>query len=365
MITYGLFLYIALPIAVIFLATGVETAGIGACSESVYLTKRVVRNRILAAGIFILLSAVSVCRIAVGNDYWVYRDNFNLIAQDRYVSYEIGFRYVVKFLQYFLDYDKYLPIFGFFSLITVFLMVKAIYDQSSWFAYSVFLFMTAGYYFGSLNNVRYYLALAAAMYSMKYVLEKDYVKFMTVILCAALFHKSVLIVIPLYLLATVNWNWVGHLFISTFVASLIFVPGFYRKIIFTFYPFYEGSMFDTGQTSILNIAKAAAIFVFALIYRKKIAEDPKLKFGFYLNLFALLLYTFCSFMPEISRIGFYLNVSNVFFIPALLKTIEDKKTRTIWTVLISIAFTVFFALFLRSAYNTDIRILPYYNWIFQ
>ena len=124
-------------------------------------------------------------------------------------------------------------------------------------------------------------------------------------------------------------------------------------------------MFDTGQTSILNIAKAAAIFVFALIYRKKIAEDPKLKFGFYLNLFALLLYTFCSFMPEISRIGFYLNVSNVFFIPALLKTIEDKKTRTVWTVLISIAFTVFFALFLRSAYNTDIRILPYYNWIFQ
>ena len=69
MITYGLFLYIALTIAVIFLATGVETAGICSRSEGVYLTKRVVRNRILAAGIFILLSAVSVCRIAVGNDY--------------------------------------------------------------------------------------------------------------------------------------------------------------------------------------------------------------------------------------------------------------------------------------------------------
>ena len=365
MITYGLFLYIALTAAVIFISLGVETAGVGVQSRNVYLDRRTLRNRILAAAVFILLSAVSVCRIAVGNDYWVYRDNFNLIAQDRYVSYEPGFRYVVKFIQFFLDYDNYLPIFAFFSLVTVFLMVKAIYDQSDWFVYSIFLFMTAGYYFGSLNNVRYYLAMAAAMFSMKYVLQKDFIKFFAVIAFAALFHKSVLIVIPLYLLATVNWNRVGHLIISIFCASLLFLPGLYRRIIFFFYPFYEGSMFDTGQTSIINIAKAAAIFVFALIYRKKIAEDSKLKFGFYLNLFALLLYVFCSFIPEISRIGFYLNVSNVFFIPSLLKKIENKKIRTIWTVLISLAFLMQFALFLRSAYNTDIRILPYYNWIFQ
>ncbi len=365
MITYGLFLYIALTAAVVFISMGVDTAGAFVCPERTYLTKRELRNKVLASGVFILLSAVSVCRIAVGNDYWVYRDNFNLIAQDRYVSYEPGFRYIVKILQYFLEYDNYLPIFAFFSLITLFLMVKAIYDQSDWFVYSVFLFMTAGYYFGSLNNVRYYLALAAAMFSMKYVLEKDYIKFFAIIGCAALFHKSVLIVIPLYLLATVNWNWLGHFIISVFCASLLFLPGLYRKIIFFFYPFYEGSMFDTGQTSLINIAKAAAIFVFALIYRKKVAADKKLKFGFYCNLFALLLYVFCSFMPEISRIGFYLNVSNIFFIPALLKSIEDKKTRKVWSVLIGLAFAVLFIMFLRSAYNTDVRILPYYNWIFQ
>ena len=365
MITYGLFLYIALTAAVVFISMGVDTVSGRLLSGETYLAKRVLRNRILAAGVFILLSGVSVCRIAVGNDYWVYRDNFNLIAQGRYVSYEPGFRYIVKILQYFLDYDNYLPIFAFFSLITVFLMVKAIYDQSDWFVYSIFLFMTAGYYFGSLNNVRYYLALAAAMFSMKYVLQKDYIKFFAVIGAAALFHKSVLIVIPLYLLATVNWNWIGHFIISVFCASLIFLPGLYRKIIFFFYPFYEGSMFDTGETSLINIAKAAAIFIFALIYRKKIADDRKLKFGFYLNLFALLLYVFCSFIPEISRIGFYMNVSNVFFIPALLKKIENKKVRTIWIVLISLAFILQFALFLRSAYNTDIRVLPYYNWIFQ
>ena len=70
-------------------------------------------------------------------------------------------------------------------------------------------------------------------------------------------------------------------------------------------------------------------------------------------------------MPEISRIGFYLNITNIFFIPSLLMRIEDKKTRNIWTAVICFAFLAFFVLFLKSAYNTDIRILPYYNWIFQ
>ena len=222
MITYGLFLYLILTASVVFIGSGIDTVrGRAADLTTPYTSGLTVRNRILAASVYVLLSGVSLCRIAVGNDYWVYRDNFNLIAQDRYVSYEPGFRYIVKILQWFLRYDDYLPIFAFFSLITVALMVKGIYDQSEWFVFSLFIFMTAGYYFGSLNNVRYYLALSAAMYSIKYVLKKDYIAFFAVIIAAAFFHKSVLIVIPLYLLATVNWNWVGHFLISLFSASLI------------------------------------------------------------------------------------------------------------------------------------------------
>ena len=366
MITYGLFLYLILTAAVIFLSAGVITAGIsGERTTSTYTSRIGARNRVLVSAVFVLLTGVSVCRIAVGNDYWVYRDNFNLIAQDRHVAYEPGFRYIVRFLQLFLRYDNYLPIFAFFSIITVLLMVKAVYDISDSFVFSMFLLLTAGYYFGSLNNVRYYLALAAAMYSIKFLLKKEYLKFVGVIAVAALFHKSVLIVIPLYLLATVNWNFIGHFAISLFCATLIFLPGLYRKIIFTFYPFYEGSMFDTGQTSITSIAKAAAIFVFALIYRKIIAKDRILKFGFYCNLWALLLYVFCSFVPEISRIGFYLNVTNIFFIPRLIGSIGDEKKKKIWTILICIAFIGYFAFFLKSAYAIDSRILPYYNWIFQ
>ena len=61
-----------------------------------FTERRQARNRIAVFAIFCLMTGVSACRIAVGNDYWVYRDNFKLIAQGRYVSYEPGFNLIVK-----------------------------------------------------------------------------------------------------------------------------------------------------------------------------------------------------------------------------------------------------------------------------
>ena len=73
-----------------------------------------VRNLVAEFAIYCLLAGVSACRIAVGNDYWVYRENFKIIAQNRHVASEIGFNYVVKALTAIFGYDHYLPIFGFF-----------------------------------------------------------------------------------------------------------------------------------------------------------------------------------------------------------------------------------------------------------
>ncbi len=338
------------------------------------VTRQQAWNKGLIIMVFILLFGVSACRIAVGNDYWVYRADFLLIEQNRHVAFEPGFIFVVKVLQAILNHDQYLPIFAFFAFFTVLFFVRALEDQSEWFGYSIFLLMTAGYYFSSLNSVRYYLVLAIALYSMKYVLDGRYVHFILLICVAALFHKSVLVVIPLYLLANVKWKRIHLILPVIFCISLVALPGVYRKIIFTFYPYYEGSMFDTGATSLTNIAKGVAVLIMGLIYYRSIIAEGKdtdakasarLRFYFNCNFFALLLYVFASFIPEISRIGYYLNITHILFLPALLVRIKDRKQRIFWTAAITLAFLAYFALFLRSAYSIDIRILPYRNWIFQ
>jgi len=355
-VTVGLAYFVNLP-----LARASRTENMGK-----FHTRQQCFNSVLVCSIFFLLFAVSACRIAVGNDYWVYRSDFLLIQQNRHVSFEPGFVLVVKLLQSMLNYDQYLPIFGFFSFFTVLFFVRGLYDQSEQFCYSLYLLLTAGYYFSSLNSVRYYLVLSIALFAAKYVIENDWLKFILWIAVAACFHKSVLIVIPLYFLASRNWKKKHMVLLALGCASLVLFQDFYRKIIFYFYPFYEGSMFDTGETSLTNIARCGAVLIFSLIYYKKaIQNDVKNRFYFYCNLGALVLYVFGSFIPEISRIGYYLNVTNIFLIPGILTKIEDAKQRRFWTVMIALAFLAYFALFLRSCYSTDVRILPYRNWIFQ
>lgn len=327
-------------------------------------------NRVAVFAIYCLMAGVSACRIAVGNDYWVYRENFKLISQGRKVSSEIGFNYIVKWIQQLFGYDKYLPVFAFFSLLTVFFFVKALHDQGSYFAFSVYLLMTGGYYFNSLNSVRYYFALAVALFSMKYVLRGEYGKFILLIMAGAMFHKSILLVLPVYLVARFlaaarlkKWHYVLG---TIFLVTLIFGQRFYRQIIFYFYPFYENSVFDNGRLSYVNILKCVCVLLLGLIcYRESLRDDLQNRFYFFLNLFGLVAYCCGSFIPEVSRVGYYMIISQVFLLPRLLAGMEKKWLRQLACVGVAGAFGIYFAFMLKGMYAVDIRLLPYLNWIFN
>lgn len=332
--------------------------------------RRQARNAVAEFAIFCLLTGVSACRIAVGNDYWVYRDNFNLIAQNRHVSSEFGFNYIVKWIQQLFGYDKYLPVFAFFSILTVFFMVRALHDQAENFAFSLFLLMASGYYFNSLNSVRYYLALAMALHAMKYVLRGEYLKFILWIGAGAVFHKTILLVIPVYLAARYlagvrlrGWHYcVGVLL----VISLIFGQDVYRAILFKIYPFYENSAFDNGQLSYVNIGKCLCVLALCLIcYKQSIRDNLTNRFYFFLNLAGLAAFCCGSFVPEVSRVGHYMIVSQVFLLPGVLSDMKEGWFKKLCYVGVAGAFLLYFVMLLKGMYAVDVRLLPYLNWIFN
>lgn len=357
--------------------------------------RRQARNTVAEFAIYALLSGVSACRIAVGNDYWVYRDNFKLIAQDRHVSSESGFNLIVRGMVELFGYDNYLPIFGLFSLVTVFFFVKALHDQGENYAFSLFLLLTGGYYFQSLNSVRYYLALAMALFSMRYVLRGEYGKFVLWIIVGALFHKSILLVIPVYLaarfLASVKLKLWHYAMGAALILSLVFGQDIYRKIIFFFYPYYENSIFDNGELSYVNIGKclgalalSAVSYKTALMERRKTEEVPeestearagnlmgnhaetlRLRFYFFLNLAGFVVYCCGSFIPEVSRVGYYLIISQVFLLPGLLERMKKGWLRNLCTTGVIGAFSLYFVILLKQMYAVDVRLLPYLNWIFD
>lgn len=347
------------------------------------ITRQQMCNRVCLSAVFVILSALSACRLNVGNDYARYVEFMHLVNCDAYVPTEIGFNLLVKLLYGLSGFENYLLVFAVYAFVTVGIFLLAMYEQSEDFPLTFFLFMALGYYFQTFSTVRYYLALALALYSMKFVLRGQWGRFLVLILLGSAFHKSLLVVIPLYFLATLPWKkWqlaVGALFCTTF----LFCQDFYLKLVVLLYPTYEDTEYLEGGTSYINILRCTAVLVFAgIVYwqerrlrgKAEISkEDAEVRDGlaaaehfyFYLNLGALVLYVFCSFLPIISRIGYYLTISHLFYLPLLLGRLRDGRWRSVFRVGILLAAILYFMIYMSRAGNDGTLILPYKTFLFH
>lgn len=358
------------------------------CNQPVTQPYRITRqqmcNRICLLAIFLILFALSACRLNVGNDYAKYVEFMHLVNCDSYVPTEIGFNLLVKLIYGLSGYENYLLVFAVYAFVTVLVFLLAIYEQSDEFPLSFFLFMALGYYFQTFSTVRYYLALAIALYSMKFVLRKQWGRFLALVLLGSAFHKSLLVVIPLYFLASRRWKKWQLGLAALFCTTFLFLQDFYLKIVVFLYPTYEDTEYLEGGTSYINILRCAAVLIFAGVVLwmqrrqseinvaededrqvRSDLEDDRLRFYFYLNLGALVLYVFCSFLPIISRIGYYLTVSQILFLPMLLQQIPDKKWRRLFRVGVILAAVLYFMMYLSRADNDGVLILPYQSFFFH
>lgn len=356
-------LYVALAAGTVLLACLVNNHMVRQVNT---VSRQQLLNGISLLAIFTALFAVSACRLNVGNDYAKYVEFMHLVNCNAYVPTEFGFNAVVRAIFAISGYENYLLVFAFFSFTTVAVFLTAIYKQSDSFAFSFFLFMAFGLYFQSFNTVRYYLALALALYAIPYVLRKEWVKFVLLVLLGATLHKSLLVVLPLYFLASLAWKKWQLVLIALFCSTFFFLQDFYLKVVVWLYPTYEDTEYLEGGTSYVNILRCLGVLILALIcYKQTVKGNKRNEFYFYCNLGALVLYVCCSFLPIISRIGYYLTITHIFFIPALLGGIEDKKQKRFFTGAVIAAALLYFVLFMLRAHQPGLRILPYETFMFH
>ncbi|MDE7286393.1 MAG: EpsG family protein, partial [Lachnospiraceae bacterium] len=229
-------LYIMVAVLTVFLGLMVDNH----CKrQSNIVSRQQILNGLCLVSVFLLLFGVAACRLNVGNDYAKYVEFMHLVNCDAFVPTEFGFNWVVKVLYGISGYENYLLVFAFFAFFTILLFLIAIYRQADSFAFSFFLFMAFGYYFQSFNTVRYYLALAIAVAAIPYVLRREWVKFIFLVLLGATLHKSVLVVLPLYVLASWSWKKWQLAIAAVFCSTFFFMQDFYLKAVIFLYPTYE------------------------------------------------------------------------------------------------------------------------------
>lgn len=365
--------YLFIAAATCMLARRIQPLAVG---ETAWIngrrTRKSYRNKVCIMGIFAVLFLMLALRFDIGNDYRQYTQTAHEAYVGGYVVTEAGFNWLVKLLYLAAGGEYYELVFAVFAFVTLVFFLKAFVRQSVDFYQTFFLFMTLGLYFQTFNTVRYYLALSIALFSMKYVLEKDFLKFIFWIAIAALFHKSVLLVLPVYWAAAFPWKrW--HVVTGVLVSAACYIgKGAVMKLALALYPSYKNTVYletEFNLTSVLRVLAVLALYVWFAAYTGSGIREKcwYREFRFYgqLNLLALAAGTFFSFLPVVTRIAYYFGISQLFLIPLVLNNIGEERMRKRVTGIVFAACIGYFLLFLLQAHQDGVGLLPYKSWLFE
>lgn len=363
-------LYTAVAVITIMLAYFVDNKPVATAYGT---TRRQALSGACLVTIFVILFALSALRHDVGNDYKTYVVTCHEAFVNGYVVTEPGFNLLIKILYTLAGWENYLLVFAVFAFATIYLYLKVAYDQSDNFALTFFLFMTLGMYFRTFNTVRYYFVLAVALYSLRYVVNKNYIRFVLLICAAAFMHKSVLVVIPIYMAAVyVSKKW-HYAVLGMCGLAFLSAKDLIMKVALILYPSYKDTPFINSDIGILsgwldnasNIARCGLVLLLCMLFYKGAIEGNRAaKVYFNLNIFAIMLYIFGVYLPLLSRFTYYLMSPQILLVPCVIRSIKETKTKKIVTGMVIVFGIVYFGLFLQTAYGDGLRILPYRSWIF-
>lgn len=313
---------------------------------SVYLLERRY-NKILLMIFSLWLILFAGVRDNVGIDFNVYKDHYLMFPDIEALNirrFEIGFESLISLLKMIgLDYQA---MFFVVAFITIYLFAKfyALYSKSPILSLILF-FLVPLYYLTSLNTIRQFLAVAIFAISIKYILSRSIIKYITLILIATLFHRTALFMIPVYFIGqykpsiklyiTLTALYIFSLHMLENIIRIIGLPAIYLDPLFL----NEG----------LDVKAYIYLGLFIIIFMfKDLLIRQKYYHGLFINM--LFISTLILFTPLITELpsGPILRVTSYFTIvlPILLANllllIKEKHLKWTYLLLLILSSSLYF-----------------------
>lgn len=122
-------------------------------------------------------------------------------------------------------YDNYAVLLLLVALIVCIGTLGGIHLVSQHELVSLFVFITLGLYTFSFNAERQGIAVAIYCLAIPYLIKRDFLRYTLVVAVAALFHKTIVVALPLYFLFTMRFSFKSILLIVVGVGLLTaFMP---------------------------------------------------------------------------------------------------------------------------------------------
>lgn len=316
-------------------------------------------------GIFTLLLCVSGFRYNVGADYMSYYSNYNYYKNSEFdllTENEIGIRIIAHISKYLLDIPETMIFLC--SFITILFFLKCIKSTSDDIVLSVFLYVFLGMFIGSFNAIRQYLGVAIVFWGIRYVLNKEFIKWCLCIIMAFLCHTSALFVLPIYFLVRIKSKKKFFL-----IAVLISVVAYFSydklfAMIDIMKGYDSGSVADriyaTNSVSIFRVLMSWVPFVLCCFPKNILDEKLPEKDQILINYTFLIacLQTVSMNSTYLARFCTYTTAVNIITIPCILKH-QSKNNHKVLYWLLLIIYLLYWTAEATGPYVVN------YQWIFS
>lgn len=235
------------------------------------------------------------------------------------------------------------------AFITQLLYFKFFLKYRSLLELQVFMYISSGYYFVTMNGIRQSLAAGIIMIGTKYIINGNFKKFFIVILLSSIFHQSALIMIPIYFIARMK-PWSKKIFIMiglAVVGTLLFyelLPILERILQGTNYEHYI-KVFQEGTEQGANILRVlvAAVPLVLVYIRRDYLEDTNYN-KIFINM-SVINFVFMIFSLQtwiFARFTMYFNMFNFILLPSVISSWKPNKEKRLLYILFIIFYLLFF-----------------------
>ncbi|PAV31089.1 hypothetical protein CIL05_00055 [Virgibacillus profundi] len=294
--------------------------------------------------------------------------NFNAIEDFLTSEIDFGYRVFLEFMTIFTDdFNMYLLIF---AILTFALFGIIIYKYSKSIFLSYILFIGLGFFDHSFNIARQTLSIIIVLYSFKFIISRNFLKFLIVVCIAIVFHTAAFIFLPAYFIAQMKWS-KTKIIIITIICTLISI--FSKQIgkLLTFI-YYDDAEAMINQYESAGSIGGLAVFIIVLLFiglfiRNPIKHDDfQNRALFNIMVISLLIQLMSSFSYLFSRLNLFYLVFVIYYIPYLLYILDKGpikfKTKELIVVRLIAKFIITLVLILYYLNLIKINgpgILPY------
>lgn len=311
---------------------------------------------------FILVLFAGFRNRSVGTDtgnYVGWLDRINSVDDVLTSSSEIGFAFIV-FISSVLS-DNYFLLLTIIAIIFVTCYIITINRLVCRYETAIFIFITLGSYTFFFNGARQGLATAICFLALPFLLQRQLFPYALLVLLATLFHKTAIVALPLYYLASVRvgWKQVLAVLVSS-IAMAISISAFAQLaaiVIDEKFATYGQAGEGGGEVKVLFLVVQAILF---LLFRRQVGEASpyyaRLLNIYLIGLIPAIASVIASVNPSgILRLTSYFTHAAILLWPMIFASFQARNNRVIATAGFLLLTLTFFVL----TTSTFSNLIPY------